>query len=167
MMQALLAERFHLVIHKETRLYPGYVMTVAKGGPHLAELSAEEVAASRNAAMTTPLPRTPQGKSPPIGLISASYSSSDGTTVRAKMTMAGLADYISARMQRPVVDLTQLAGVYDLRFTYEADESSLMPDPSSTLVRAVEQALGLRMEERKTPLEFIIVESADRAPTEN
>jgi len=165
MMQALLAERFHLVVRKETRPYPGYAITVAKGGPHLTEVNAEEVAAFRNGAITTPPARTPPGKSPPIGLISASRNA-EGITVRGKMTMAELASYISNHMQRPVVDLTQLDGVYDLRFTYQADESSI-PDPASTLVHAVEQALGLRIEEKKTPLEFIIVDSANRAPTEN
>jgi len=87
--------------------------------------------------------------------------------VRAKMTLAELANYISNQTERPVVDFTHLAGMYDVRFTYQADQSALGPDPGSTLVQAVEQALGLRIEAGKTPLEFIIVDRADRVPTQN
>ena len=182
MLQALLADRFQVVIHKETRQYPGYEMTVAKGGFKPAEVDPAEVAAYQaeqaaikagNAPATPPTSPRP-GAPMPMGLIGMRVNSSGAHTLRGKMTMKELAHTITSEMKRPVVDRTELKGAYDIELTYmdegstglRAEAMASASDPTATFLQAV-QALGLKLEQKKGPLEFIVVDSAKRVPTEN
>jgi len=117
---------------------------------------------------------------------------SDGGHMEAvNMSMSGLANYLSNMTGRPVLDMTELKGNYD--FTLEVDPGEGMPmmkmgmrpgggeggpgaqgdggpapssSPGGSVFSAV-QKLGLKLEGRKAPLEVIVIEHADKTPTEN
>ena len=213
MLQALLAERFKVVVHKETKSLPAYELTVAKGGPKLKEVDPAEVAAfeaSRQAgrgdvAAAPPPPPPPPGSaggragvgSMRLGSFSTSFSTSGARTVRGKLTMAQLVNMLSNQLTRPVLDQTELKGTYEIEFSYMADESdptlallrASMPQsggaagsagasgggaaaadldaPIATIFQALQQTLGLRLEAKKSNIEVVVVDSANKAPTEN
>ena len=81
--------------------------------------------------------------------------------------MSTLAEFLSRRMDLPVLDQTGLPGFYDLKFDWEEDVDT--PDNSSrpTLRYVLEDQLGLKLESRKAPLEVLIVDRAEKVPTEN
>jgi uncharacterized protein (TIGR03435 family) len=103
--------------------------------------------------------------------------------------MSALAGGLSQMMDRPVVDLTELKGTYDIDLEWVPDEregggmmakmkalaeaASVDPhgDPLGpnglSLFGALQDKLGLRMEARKSPVDIVVVDSAQQVPTEN
>jgi len=95
-----------------------------------------------------------------------------GTQVSAEM----LAKVLSDQLSRSVQDQTGLKGVFDFRLEWEPDASSALPDDLSTpadprtgssLFTAIQEQLGLKMEARKGPVEVLVIDHIERAPTEN
>ena len=200
MLQALLAERFKVVLHKETRSLPAYDLTTAKGGPKLKEVDPAEVAKAAQSAggdgnATPPPPPPPPGAaggSPRLGTMTVRLSSNGAREVRSKMTMTQLANMLSNNLSRPVVDMTDLKGTYNIELTYLANESDSLQSqlraatppagmaggdaahqgvdantPIATIFQALQQSLGLKLDAKKSPVEILIVESANKVPTEN
>ena len=209
MFQALLADRFKVVLHKETKLLPAYELTIAKSGPKLKEVDPAEVAAfnaaqqaSRGGTGDAPPPPPPPGgaggrggpggRSPQMGTFMISMSGNGARTFRGKMNMSQLVNMLSNQLSRPVLDMTELKGTYDIELSYLADESDplmsqlrAMPPPPgttggdaprpgadadtpiATLFQALQQTLGLKLDAKKSPLEVLVIESANKIPTEN
>ena len=188
MLQALLAERLNVKLHKEARSLPAYDMTVAKGGLKLKEVDPAELEAAKAAAADGPptLPAPGGRGTPPPGAIMIGISSDGARTFRGRMTMEQLASYLTNNLSRPVFDQTGLKGTYDIELTYLADDSdplssqmraALGPDahsdkqdantPIATLMQAVQQTLGLKLDAKKAPVDVYIVDSANKVPTEN
>jgi uncharacterized protein (TIGR03435 family) len=137
----LLRERFHLIVHTETRPVRGYALVVDKGGAHLT-------------ATTKP------------GFLGDFYDVSPGQMRGLHWTLAQLAKYLSRAEGFPVVDETAIAGSYDIGFSYNPkpdDTTSSLP----SLNEALKQATGLQLKERKVPVETIVIDSVDKVPTEN
>lgn len=143
MLQALLADRFKLTIHRETKELPVYALTVAKGGP---KFKAAE---------------------------SASGVTSDSNRTRwhvvAKTTMQRFAEFLTDEAGRPVVDKTALSGAYDMTLDWAVDNSANASDTANgpSLFTALQEQLGLKLESTKGPVETIVVDRAERTPTEN
>jgi bla regulator protein BlaR1 len=141
MLQPLLTGIFHLVVHHETRNAPVYAFVVADNGPRL-----------RDAKQGTP--------------------SSMGTmTIRGAGNLSGdhvplseLVDYFAKQFSRPLLDETGLAGRYDFTLQWVPDASSGVPCPS--LLTALEQQLGLKLEERSASVEFLVIDNVAK-PLEN
>ncbi len=139
-LQILLAERFHLVTHKETRMLPGYALVVAKGGQKL-------------------IPGHPDGK---LNWRSGVYA---GHTEVHNCTLPFLAQMLTPVAGFPVVDQTNLTGSYDINLVYSPD-----PETESTLpglFAAIRATLGLELKSRKVPVETIVIDHVDRQPAEN
>src|ERR1035437_9740032 len=135
----LLHERFHLVVHTETRSIRGYALVAAKGGAHLIPT------------------KKPDFRGDFLDI-------SPGQMRGFHWTMAQFAKYLSRAEGFPVVDETGIAGRYDVDFTYNPkpeDTSSNLP----SLNEALEQSTGLQLKERKVPVETIVIDSADKVPT--
>jgi uncharacterized protein (TIGR03435 family) len=201
MLQTLLADRFQIKLHKETKTLPVYALTVAKGGPKLKEsdpaivaaIQAARAAAGRGGSGAPPPPPVP-GKGPPPGAIMMMMST-NGMTLRGSMEMSRLVNAISNFMDRPVLDSTGLKGTYDIELSYMPDESSnfkgpmgpmTMPPggaatgsgdarmgppqdanaPVGNIFQAL-QSLGLKLEARRDPVEILVIDHANKAPTEN
>jgi uncharacterized protein (TIGR03435 family) len=140
MLQALLAERFKLVIHRETKDHSVYALVVAKGGPKLKEAEPDP-----------PAPETPEepkkgetvvGQGSNQVRISGSMENGKGMTVRggpqgqmkmsmvdgkmhmeaAKMNMSMLVEFASRFVDRPVVDMTELKSSYQVALDLSMDD---------------------------------------------
>jgi uncharacterized protein (TIGR03435 family) len=139
--QSLLADRFGFRFHRENREMPIYSLLVAKSGSKLT-------------------PHTGEGDP------STSISNSSGKTsiTSRNMSMAHLADLLSGRVDRVVVDHTELSGSYDLTLQWAPNPAENTTDPS--LFTALQEQLGLRLESAKGPIEFIVIDDLER-PSEN
>ena len=140
MTQALLAERFKLAVHKESRQLPIYVLVVAKGGP---KMQTVEDGQSR----TTGRP---------------------GHFEATRITMQHFADLLARFMSRQVVDETGLKGMFD--FTLEWSPDEMKPgaeNAGASLFTALQEQLGLKLEGRKGPVDVLVVDHIEKAPTEN
>ena len=165
MLQTLLAERFKLTAHREQKVMPVYAMVVGKNGPKLKPVDGE-----------------------PGGRMRMSIGPR-GRQMSGPTTMSALAGGLSQMLDRPVVDLTELKGTYDIDLEWVPDEREgggmmakmkAMAEAASTdahgdplgpnglsLFGALQDKLGLRMEARKSPVDIVVVDSAQQVPTEN
>lgn len=140
MMKGLLAERFHLVYHRETRILPVYELIVAKNGSKLNETASTE-----------------------------SSMSSSPTRIRYLAgTMSDLIAQLTSYLQRQVIDKTELKGRYDmdLRFAPVDPNSPVEAATQETrpsIFSALEQQLGLQLKATKGPVEVLVVDSVDKA----
>jgi uncharacterized protein (TIGR03435 family) len=139
MLQAMLADRFALKAHRESRDQPIYVLTVAKGGPKLQKTDANGLGGNAN------------------------YG--NGKITAHEITLESLAANLSFTVGRPVVNKTGLEGGYDFTLDYAPDGA----DPSDALpsiFTALEEQLGLKLEPARGPVDVIVVDHIER-PTEN
>jgi uncharacterized protein (TIGR03435 family) len=156
MLQTLLAERFRLVVRRETREVPGFVLSIGKGGPRLTGWK--------------------EGEPVSLGAVTGGPNSNGEwrSIVRgAKLSMPKLAKQLVLVTTRPVVDRTGIAG----DFNYNVEFTPFRPPPDfvtrgapiitgPSLFTALEETLGLHLEPARLPLEFLVIERVDR-PSEN
>jgi uncharacterized protein (TIGR03435 family) len=163
MLQRLLAERFKLVLHHDKRDFAVYALVAAKTGPKLTPSNSDTVAPATNH-----LPQMPQ----PM------LDSNRGLWIMtvAEKSMQQLADELSRRLDRPVFDMTELAGAFDFTLTWAASgrirtrEGEYTPvgdGTGLTLNEAVERQLGLKLDPRKTALDVLVIGSTLKVPIEN
>jgi uncharacterized protein (TIGR03435 family) len=136
LVQALLAERFHLEMHWETRPFPVIALVVGKDGAKI----------------------RPAGDSPadnPVRINGArGYGDGKG------WTMAQLADFLSRGFPgTPVVDRTGLTGLYGIVFDFDVSPGA---PAGASMAAAIQRQLGLRLEERKEPTEFVAIDRLER-----
>jgi uncharacterized protein (TIGR03435 family) len=179
MLQGLLAERFKLQVHRESRVLPVYTLVVAKGGPKLtpSNVSPGSVAAPPAASQDKDgFPVLPAGRAG----MAASYSFGPSGPIahwRAQgQTMAAFARMLSSsslNAGRPVIDKTGLDGKYDFTLAYDIPQRAedganpVASDPQLSIADAVERQLGLRLIDTKQALDVIVVDRAERVPAEN
>ncbi len=144
MVQALFEDRFKLQVHRETRQLPVWALTVAKNGPKLHEAMAGKPGGG--VRINGRQVQGPPGGEPPKGWTMQQL-------VNSFLGMPALAG-------RPVVDQTGLKGIYEIDLDY-----SIVPGGDRELRDAV-QDLGLRLEETKAPMDYLVVDSVER-PSEN
>jgi uncharacterized protein (TIGR03435 family) len=156
MLQALLADRFKLVVHRDSRDVSVFMLVAGKNGPKLKETPAVSPAPGAPAVMPTggPSIRNSRNGTGPITL----------TVYRCKGE--SLANMLSPYAGRPVVDKTGLASKYDfiLRFLPDdAPASESASDPTATsLFTAVQDQLGLKLEAGRGPVEHIVIDHIER-----
>jgi uncharacterized protein (TIGR03435 family) len=171
MMQALLAERFKLTLHREMKEQSVYALIVGKDGPKLK-------AAERRVDDHSPMALGPDGK--PRAMMMFRFSPSGVTLTTPSASVASLAGLMSRFTERPVVDLTGLEGQYDFSLTFMPetthglntgallgpDDTPRSSDPAPSMFEAVRQ-YGLRLEARKAAIEMFTVTHVERTPLEN
>jgi uncharacterized protein (TIGR03435 family) len=136
-----LIDRFSLQYHRETVSAAGFALVVAKNGPKLTKAKGGEEAAIRFSPSFKPI----EGE--PTVATARNYST------------AMLAETITPIQPRPVNDETGLPGTYDFKLTW--DETA-----GPSIVTALQEQLGLRLESRKVPVSVFVIDSAQK-PTEN
>jgi uncharacterized protein (TIGR03435 family) len=180
MLATLLAQRFAVKLHKETRMLPSYDLMVAKGGPKLREIDPANLPAMPEPGSALPPSPGGRGVPPPVskmpvGVLGVRMNSNGATTMQGNVTMGDLASYLTGSLSRPVFDRTGLKGAYAVELSYLGPEVGRTGDgppqpdansPIATLFQAV-QTLGLKLEPKKEPLEMIVVDSANKVPSEN
>jgi uncharacterized protein (TIGR03435 family) len=142
LLQAMLAERFHLTFHREMKELPIYSLIVAKGGPKLT-------------------PHTGEGSG------SSTHVSSDSGKATMSVTRASLprlADILGRQLNRTVVDNTGLPGEYDLKMDWAPNPTA--ETEGASIFTAVQEQLGLKLESTKGPVEMIVIDTMER-PSEN
>jgi uncharacterized protein (TIGR03435 family) len=161
MLQTLLEDRFKLALHREKKVMPVYALVAGKNGAKLKE--AEAVTGMR-------VSMGPKGRQ-----------------LAGKVTLAQLCDMLSNWLDRPVLDVTEIKGIYDIDLEWtddnqrgmmfgpggggrpEGPEGKRPPESSEgpSIFTAVQEKLGLRLEARKSEVDILIVDHAERAPSEN
>jgi uncharacterized protein (TIGR03435 family) len=168
MLQALLGDRFKLKIHREARQVPVYVLSVAKGGARLDAFRE----GSCLVVEFDKLPPPPAPGQPEPVLCGMSEVTEKGYRLY-RTTMAEFATEFAARLDRPVIDKTGIAGMFNIQL--ELTETELYParsdaaaDPSAVFdaVRTAVKKLGLRLDPAKGPGEFLVIDQVER-PSEN
>jgi uncharacterized protein (TIGR03435 family) len=190
MLQALLADRFGMKVHKEKKEFPVYALLPGKGPLKLKERPPDSdadadkdepkgtvnVAASGSAA----------GVSVNLGR-GSSWSFAPNRFEAKKLTMEQFAANLERFADRPIVDMTGLKGQYDLAFDVDPEDyrpmlirsaiyagevispramSLLERTSSAPLMDAVQQT-GLKLEARKAPLDVLVIDEALKTPTAN
>ena len=144
MLQTLLAERFHLAAHREMHDTPVYELLVGKRGPKLK-------------------PAAPDASGPSqVHVQGRNYQ-----IVIPKGRMSDLVEMLESAgfAGRPVIDKTALAGAYEIQLTYTPDIRSNRENPQPgdiSILQAVEEQLGLRLEPAKAPLEVLVVDRIEK-----
>jgi uncharacterized protein (TIGR03435 family) len=182
MLRNLLAERFHMVVHHETREYDGYDLLVARGGLKMKESSGEDSAAAElpveQLALGPLLSAGLDAKGYPQllrpGIVAVPIKNSIALHLMARaQTLSELAKMLKDHLGDPIVDKTGLSGRYDctldfLRFAPVTGQVRAdAPDDSVPYIPDAVAVLGLKMVPAKIPLDTVIVDSAERMPTEN
>lgn len=147
MLQNLLAERFKLEVHHETKTLNGYALLVGKKGARLKDTELKE----------------------------GTNTSQNNTTLDGKgMTMENLAGVIAGELQGPVADQTGLTGRYDIKLEWSREEAKNSNDGEGksvdqrpSIFTALQETLGLRVESRKVPVQILVVDKVERTPADN
>ena len=156
MLQALLMDRFKLALHRETKELPVYALTLINEGAKIHAVKADGKS------------RTGGGR---------------GHLTGQKISMPELADLLTLvgqrELGRPVIDKTGLTGVFDIALSWTPENprpaggndpearATTENAPSPDIFRALQQQLGLRLESHKGPVEILVIDHAERVPTEN
>jgi uncharacterized protein (TIGR03435 family) len=169
MWQSLLADRFKLRLHRETRELPGYVLTAAKSGFKLP--AAKEASCVSFPPGTTP--RQIPGKVD-CGYVPLLLESTGLRIEGRKVRMADLIRELAMVLGRPIIDKTEFTGEFDLNLRFTEDEAikgldgPLPPADANrpNIFAALEEQLGLRLVPAKGPVEVLVIDHAER-PTTN
>jgi len=151
MMQTLLADRFKLVLHRETRDISALVLSVAKNGHKLQPVETED---------------------PPGFQTGKLNLTGKGATV------SQLTDFFAKELRKPVIDQTGLTGRYNYFLdinAYVTDEIRKSegpggggpPEAVSIIAQALQAQLGLRLESKKMPVEVLVIDRIEKTPSEN
>jgi uncharacterized protein (TIGR03435 family) len=206
MMQRLLAERFKLTLHHETKPMAVYTLSVAKGGPKLQEIDPDNpppLAAPPPGGPPMPPPPPP----PPGGGNAATgrggmprgggfrmMVSPTGMRFTGNATIPRLCDMLSNLTDHPVIDLTELKATYVIDLSWVPDEmektggkfgpmmamggaggaASAGPqqpnnasDPGQSLAQALQTNYGLKLEAKRNPADILVIDHAEKVPTDN
>ena len=135
MLQRLLAERFKLVVHRETKELPIYRLVTGKDKPKLRAVEDD-------------------GSAPETG-------SGDGHQIKAHhISMKSLAATLQGWIGDTVADATGLTGLYDLNLDFNFDES--MSSEGPTIFEAVQRQLRLKLEAGKGPVDVVIIDHVEK-----
>jgi uncharacterized protein (TIGR03435 family) len=190
MVGALLADRFQMKTHRESKEFPVYGLVAGKSGPKLKASPAEApegadagkgavnvVAASSTANMFIDLGK---GSS-----ISISYA--NNRFEGKKVTMEGFGAVLERFTDRPIVDMTNIQGNYDFTLEFAPEDFramiirsaviagaamppealKLMETASGDSIPAALETIGLKLEPRKAPLEVLVIDHIERTPSDN
>jgi uncharacterized protein (TIGR03435 family) len=209
MLQNLLAERFKLALHHETKDLPMYSLVVGKGGAKLKE-SVEDATVSGGAGEPPALPPPPPGAGPAVtgrmrvgadgmpqlppgvGKNNMMVMIMNGRMrlVANHRPMSALTEMLGSQVGFPVVDATGLKGNYDFTLDFSPDglngPMGLLPSPpppdggpggapmasapdvsGPTIFAALQEQLGLKLEQKKGPVDLLVIDRLEKVPTEN
>jgi uncharacterized protein (TIGR03435 family) len=170
LMQAMLADRFKLKVHHETKELPIYSLVVAKGGSKLKDADPNDTYAN--------------GIKGPDGVAHAGVMRmSNGTLTAQGIPISNLVNNLSLQLHRQVVDKTELTGKYDITLKWTPDDNHGAAGPADnhgaatpadvstadsgpSIFTALQEQLGLKLEPTKGPVETIVVDHVEM-PSEN
>jgi uncharacterized protein (TIGR03435 family) len=137
LLQDMLAQRFHLAVHREVRDFSGYALVVAKGGPQL---------------------------TPSKGVSATGSIWTYGVKAR-NISMTSFSSMLKSATGAHVADKTGLTDKYDIDLSFAPADSTDSTLPS--IFTAIQEQLGLKLEPQKVPVSMVIIDHVDRFATEN
>jgi uncharacterized protein (TIGR03435 family) len=144
MLQTLLKERFKVAVHREKKTVAGYALVQTKRDLKL------------EAADDTGTSSTSMGR---------------GRMEAKTISMAKLADMLGRQLDQPVEDMTELTGNYNLKLEWTPDEGPTEKGAEipagPTLFTALQEQLGLQLRAQKVTIDVLVVDRAEKQPTEN
>jgi uncharacterized protein (TIGR03435 family) len=197
MLQALLAERFKLTIHRSTKETQIYALIIGKNGLKMKETlpDAPVVPAGDGPGQSAPaadtnmkVSGTPEkgmtATNTPVGTQTMTMVGGVMHVEASKMSMSLLVESLSRFVDHPVVDMTELKGNYHVALDISQEDmrnvarsvGAALPAGAAGAETASEpgssiltsvQQLGLKLEARKAPLELIVIDHLEKTPTEN
>ncbi len=180
MLQPLLIQRFRIESHRESRQMRVYLLGVAKSAPKLMPATtpappptAEELAkiteARRIATMRAARESAALGGS--ATNVTERYTN---FITLPSATLGNLAEQLSRQLNATVIDQTGIEGKYSFKLRWAADDVRATPPSDSsdlrsgpTISSAIQGQLGLKLEPGSAPVEVLVVDKADKVPTEN
>jgi uncharacterized protein (TIGR03435 family) len=147
MLQTLLADRFKVVSHRESKTMPGFALVVGKNGLKLTPSSIEGAPEVRGRLMKW---------------------------VVSRYSMPDLADFLAANTMSLVADMTGIKGRFDFTLDlvpYFSIDTPIRKDEAAQILpaafqSAIEAELGLKLEAKKVPVEVLVIDHAEK-PSEN
>jgi uncharacterized protein (TIGR03435 family) len=181
LVRTLLVDRFKLNAHQDTRELPAYALTFARRDRQLgSQIRPAQADCTRATTLTQEEIRAAARDGwPPCGMfyvVSFVTTGATGNTVtmrvrRSGITMPALATALQPTLNRPVVDQTGLNGRFDVEYSFVPQPpapgvESAFGQNLPTLLVALEEQLGLKLESRRMQVPVLVIDSIDR-PTEN
>ncbi len=171
MMRNLLAERFQLKTHLESKDFPVYELVIAKNGLRLKD-SAGASESSKTIALPEGFPTLPAGPGLVVKLLSRGAYQLVWTRGQ-QQPISELARALRAPGQEPIIDKTGLTGKYDFTLEYTmdtpaaSDAGGVEPPPAPGIFTALQEQLGLQLVAKKLAFDVVVVESFERTPAGN
>ena len=181
MVQSMLEDRFQLELRRETRELPVFTLSIGKDGTKF-KASADQNPQRGAARPAQGVGGAAQGPANPgPGGMYSSVNNGKGEMTANTVLMAGLVNFLSRQLVRPVIDKTELKGYFDfhLEWAREPAVAALagpggagggIPPPADpagpSMFTAVQEQLGLKLESTKGPVEVLIIDSVQK-PSEN
>jgi uncharacterized protein (TIGR03435 family) len=169
MLQNFLAERFKLSVHREKKVMHVYLLVLARGGPKLKESvdePSDDVMPNRSRVDKEGFPVVSPGESGTFFENGTAHYAASGVSM--KQFVEGFLERrlaVDLKVERPVVDATGLIGKYDFKLMWLPGDDQSMNGP--TLPNALENQLGLKLEQKQTEVEILVVDHAENVPVGN
>jgi uncharacterized protein (TIGR03435 family) len=171
MLQDLLRQRFKLVVHREKRDMPVYELKIGKNGPKMTESRAPPPTQPPSDVHSTGgidgdgFPILPPGRFP-------WWTSRNNRSRRrvAGMSMEEFAQDLSFLLMAPVTDATGLKGRYDFTLSWVGEslgQTGDVDDAGPTLFRAIQEQLGLGLDHKRGSADMLVIDQAEKHPSEN
>jgi uncharacterized protein (TIGR03435 family) len=177
MLQSLLADRFQLTLHRETKELPVYALVMARKDGKLGPSPVE----SKEGGCTQPDPNKPPpppgpGQRPALSCGQMMMSPRGLTLVSAPVS--NMIPMLARRLGRTVIDKTGLTGNFDITVEWTPEEGGAMQFPTDapksptaepagpSIFTAIQEQLGLKIESQKGPVETFVISRAEK-PSEN
>ncbi len=169
MLQNLLLDRFKMTVHWDQKEIQTYDLVVAKGGHKLKEATPEADSSASTLPAGPPKADTDGFPILPPGRHRALLEIGSHVAMRwSDETMGQFVTYLSAQLRTPVADHTGLKGQYDFGLRWVSDGTTPSTDETApNLFRAVQEQLGLRLESKRGTVDILVVDHAEKTPTEN
>jgi bla regulator protein blaR1 len=168
MFQTLLADQFKVALHRENKLLAAQVLVIAKNGPKIQPAKPGDT-----------YPNGIKGKDGlPLGPHKFDFGS-DGVIVQA-LPISFVANNLAMHLNQPVVDRTGLTGDYDFTLRVSPEGATAHEENgrkvtttrlsssgahNTALLNAIEEQLGLKLEPQTIPLPVLIIDRAEKPPT--
>jgi uncharacterized protein (TIGR03435 family) len=160
MLQTMLEQRLRFKYHREVRDVQVYVLVPAKGDSKLTPVADPEEHKAQQKERTVDTP-----KGPMKGVTSFQDR---GRFMAVASSMDEFAQMLRNRADRPIVNLTNLKGAYDIDLRWLPNEDmTTSTHLDADLLKVMERQLGLKLESRKLPYDVIVIDQINKLPIDN
>jgi uncharacterized protein (TIGR03435 family) len=188
MLQALLTDRFGMKFHREMRDFPVYALIVGKNGLKMKETPPDPAADPASERKSFDVTTSASQNGTTINYGNGMYMSFGNNTFEGhKLPASAMADTLARFVDRPIVDMTDLKGNYDFTLQFAPEDFRAMmlraaiaagvslPPEVTKLMEASNgdslftalETLGLKLEQRKAPIEVLVIDHIEKSPTDN